>query len=376
MGEQYDYDLFQQIYCLSMITGIVSNKHGSEETLENAMKQALGEALPHLKGNWNVSWGPRVYQENDPYSDFGGPDNVWFAAIDETQKICVVAIAGTVFTQWADIYQDFNIIHVVNFSDWVKRWTPEGIPKPQASIPLPGVGSRAPFCAQGTCVGVWNIVNNADTRQSSGTRIDEYLRSLDSSYTIVVAGHSLGGALAPMVALGLVQADLVGNNKTVKVLPSAGVSPGNAELAALYSANFPRELSASTGYRVFNTDYYNVYDIVPQAWSPNPGDDRNLHNIVDNILHFNWTFKWVADFLLKQVVGLSQLSGIQYSPLPGDPFTGPPPPAKIESFGDIGAVITKEHIKAYHDEIGISEFLDRFEDGLLMKLRARRPSTT
>ncbi|KAJ8129202.1 hypothetical protein O1611_g4430 [Lasiodiplodia mahajangana] len=375
MDTQYNYDLFQQIYCLSFMAGFVGWK-GSEETLQNALKQTLEETLPHLTGNWAVSWGPRVYKVYYPDSESTPPDNTWFAAVDDIQKICVVAIAGTNIISLQDLYQDFDVLEVVDFDAWVSQWTAEDIPEPEDAFPIFDQPSTRAYCAKGTCSGVRNILNNTETRYGDSIRIGQYLRSLDPTYTIVVTGHSLGGALAPIAALGLVKAKLLGNHQSVKVVPSAGVSPGNELLAASYSERFPVETLGGKGYQVFNADYYNIYDIVPQAWSPDRNDDRNLHRILDEILHLSDDLRPLFDCIMRKVIGVSQLSQIKYSPLPGEPFDGPEPPSLIETPLEIIRVIIQEHLDAYRDEIGITEFLDRFQKSFLVRIGAQGPSVT
>ncbi|KAI0097366.1 hypothetical protein GGR51DRAFT_566575 [Nemania sp. FL0031] len=369
--DRYNYDLFQQIYCLSFCANFV-DWHGSEETLQTALRQTLDEALPNLTGNWTVSWGPRVYKKYSPESEDSPPDNTWFAAVDDTQKVCVVAIAGTVITSVQDLYQNFDVLEVVDFDDWVSQWSFEDIPEPQNSFPIGDEPSTIAYCSKGTCVGVRNVLNNPSTRYGGGIRIDEYLRSLDPAYTIVVTGHSLGGALAPIAALGLVKAGLLNYNQKIKVLPSAGVSPGNGLLTASYTLTFPRDPVGGEGYQVFNTDYYNIYDIVPQAWSPDRSDDRNLHRILEDILHLSDRLRPLFECILKKVIGVSQLSQITYNPLPGQPFDGPMPPLLIDNTLEIIAVIKDQHIDAYRYEIGIDAFLEKFHNRFLMRVVAMR----
>ncbi|KAI0427982.1 hypothetical protein F5Y09DRAFT_349944 [Xylaria sp. FL1042] len=354
MGDPYNYDIFQQIYCLCMATGAVGNIIDSEENLQAALKKALDEHLPELSGSWTISWGPRVYQEQTPDS-LGGPDNVWFAAVDDTQKVCVVAIAGTASNSLVDIHEDLDISDVVDFDYWVEQWSLQGIPRPPRSTPDPNTSSRFPYCAKGLCDGVWNILSNVSTEpRDEGKRIDEYLRDLDSSYTIVFTGHSLGGALAPVTALGLVQANLL-TGKDVKVLPSAGVSPGNDKLATNYATAFPKEPSQGTGYRVYNTDYYNVFDIIPQAWSISPKDhDRNLNNILDKIIHCTEKFLPEAETFLNQAIGASYCSHIRYTPLPGESFTGKTqPPAEVDNWLVVLFFASNSHVLDYWEELGI-----------------------
>ncbi len=66
MGDNFNFDIFQQIYCLSFVAGSVGSMEGSEATLQAKMKQALAKTLPELTGSWTLSWGPRVYKEQTP----------------------------------------------------------------------------------------------------------------------------------------------------------------------------------------------------------------------------------------------------------------------------------------------------------------------
>ncbi|KAI0977643.1 hypothetical protein F4678DRAFT_413627 [Xylaria arbuscula] len=369
MAKDFNYNLFQQIYCLSMVTGIVGKVEGPEADLQAQMKQKLSELLPSLTGSWSITWGPRVYQVENPESDKGGPDNVWFAAVDDTQKVCVVAIAGTASNSDADIHQDVDVAEVVDFNAWIKLWSPQDIPKPTVSSLNENSDFTIPYCAKGNCDGVWNILKSVSTEPKEGTRIDEYLRGLDPSYTVVFTGHSLGGALSPLIALGLTQAKLLGDN-VIKVLPSAGPTPGNEVLAANYATAFPRDVQG-TEYRVYNTDYYNEFDIVPQAWSVVSTDDRNLGNILSKILHPTTQFEVLADLVWSKVAEQSINSKIRYTPLQGDHFTGPPPPASVDSFEDVGNYSSIGHVFAYWDKIGIREFTDLFEEKFRKSVGAR-----
>ncbi|KAI1194026.1 hypothetical protein F5X97DRAFT_338231 [Nemania serpens] len=369
MGDKWNYNLFQQIYCFSMITGIVGEIKASEQELQDAMIATFNEVVPGLSGSWTISWGPRVYKEEDKPDT--GPDNVWFAAIDETQKICVVAIAGTQSNSVPDLYQDFDVIEVVDFNAWVGQWSKDGITQPQNADPT--ADTTLPYCAKGTCAGVWNVLKNVSTAASKNIRIDEYLRSLDSSYTIVFTGHSLGGALAPVSALGLTKANLLGDH-TVKVMPSAGVSPGNEILAADYTSAFPKDPPSGEGYQVYNLDYYNTLDIVPQAWSVESEDDRNLNVILERIIHPSEDFLPDARKVVAGAVGLSVLSRVRYTPLPGLYFTGPSPPDVVHDWKEAGDYISIGHVLAYWNETGITDFMAQF-DHKISKQLGRRPTS-
>ncbi|KAF2963774.1 hypothetical protein GQX73_g9790 [Xylaria multiplex] len=362
-----DYNLFQQIYCLSMSANIVSGHEGSEETLQNVLQQSLNRVLPKLPGKWTISWGPKVFKEQNKDSPKGGPDNVWFAAADESKNVCV-AIAGTAPHSWADMGQNLGVNKVVDFDAWVRQWSSDNIPKPQPCNPNENDGSTVAYCAKGTCIGAWNILHNPGTAALSNCstdaakvmRIDEYLSRLDASHTVVFTGHSLGGVLAPVVALGLRKANRI-NVHDVKVLASAGVSPGNDKLARDFAETFPSPQELVGTYKVYNTDYYNEFDIVPQAWSISPADDRNLYNILNRILQFSDKLKPWAELLSNIAMGLSRASRIRYVPLPGQGFTGQAPSGPIQSWDDLRRIVGEQHSLAYWNTIGITDFMRLFE---------------
>ncbi|KAI1655550.1 hypothetical protein F4813DRAFT_398148 [Daldinia decipiens] len=365
---EFDYNLFQQIYCLSMATGVVSNKEDTEANLQAALKKTLDDTLPRLTGAWSISWGPRVFKEK-PDESKGGPDNVWFAVIDHTQKVCAVAIAGTASNSISDLWQDFNVGAVVDFEAWVGSWSSQGIPKPKEDHSKQKDPSRS-YCAKGICDGTWHVLSNPSTAVNSGLRVDEYLQQLDSDYTVIFTGHSLGGALAPTSALGLARSK-IGCRNTVKVLPSAGVSPGNDVFANKYSEVFTKDHLSSEDYKVYNTDFYNIYDIVPQAWSINPDHDRNLNNILNKILQCSDDFKPKAEVWVSVARFLAAKSHMQYTPLPGQSFVGLPPPENpIDNWDQVKKHFSQHHVLAYWDELGITEFMHIFEKKFSKRIEA------
>ncbi|KAI1814730.1 hypothetical protein GGS20DRAFT_395421 [Poronia punctata] len=363
---KFDYNLFQQMYCLSMVSGIVSGVQGPEQDLQKIMKDTLKAKLQNLPGNWKITFGPRVFKWRNKCTNVGGPDNVWFAAVDDQKNVCV-SIAGTQDNSIADIFQDLAVWEVVDFNNWVGKCSPysDGIPEPQSTKPQDSDPSTA-FCSAGTCVGVWNVLSNVEDTSVGERRLDQYLRSLDDSHNIVIAGHSLGGALAPVTALALCTAEQP-PPASVKVLGSAGVSPGNAALMQQYAAKFPKTPASTTSYEVYNADFFNKYDIVPQAWSLDPSQDRNLDNILKKILTFTFPYNLIADGIVSLAKELPKPSGIDYVPLPGQEFEGTKPPDNI-TFEQLKDIFGCTHVLDYWTEIGITEFMELFKKDLKSKL--------
>jgi hypothetical protein len=190
-------DQFQQYYCLNAAANAVGKKQGYAADLQNALYQVLNTSLPKLTGGWELGFGPRVFKKNDISST--GPDNAWYAAVSASQKLCVVAVAGTSLASpqgWCKI--DFGVGAVVDFGAWTKNWSTKSIPAPSPITGSPVTGTG--YAALGTCVGVYNVLSNPSNQYAAnGQLLGEYLANtiVPAGYQIIFTGHSMGECLVP-----------------------------------------------------------------------------------------------------------------------------------------------------------------------------------
>jgi Lipase (class 3) len=242
------YDAQQTLFTLSTLSGLAHAFTGSVAAIETEFTQELqhlfGKTLPPLIGNWELVWGPAVYEL--PLSD--RPDNVMFVArnagVPGLPQL-VVSIAGTnpySFLDW--IVEDFLVTpqvpwlsgHPFSLERWISLGTFNGLSVLQTLKPGPA-------------------------QPGAGTTVRDFLGAQAvSPVTVNLGGHSLGGALSPTLALWLHDTqeewDKSGH-ASLSVLPSAGPTAGNQHFAA-YS-------DAQTSVVV--TRLHNPLDVVPHAWA-------------------------------------------------------------------------------------------------------------
>ncbi|KXJ88156.1 hypothetical protein Micbo1qcDRAFT_214784 [Microdochium bolleyi] len=369
----FNFNLSQQVYCLSSASNAVGSMRGTEADLQTAMDTALASELPRITGDWQKSWGPRVYKRDPKLR--GAAENVWFAAVSESQKTVVVAVAGTAPVSIQDWLDDMDVKKVVNFDSWIAQWS-TGIKEPVIDEKPQNDG--AAYIARGTAMGVYNILNNVD--QATKTHIWEYLNTLEAGYTVIFTGHSMGGAITPALALGLSLAGMSGSDQTY-AMPSAGPTSGNLLFVDKYKKAYPMTSvpGATAGYQVLNLDLYNTDDIVPQAWSLDPSQDRNLTNILGAIytpavVTSTWA-QGLAGFLVSIAKGLSCNSEIKYVPIPGQKFTGPGL-VTISTLSLLGTSILSNHTTDYWAYIGIDKFVSCFEDKVCEHPRVDKPEAS
>lgn len=248
MATQYSQQ--QIITSLNSIANMPSGRHGTVSELQTYAKTVisavfLNSDIIDLIGKWKLVWGPAVYQA--PKSTVA--DNAMYVAqnIDDPSQV-VIAISGTnPISAYGWIIEDAKI-------NPVTPW-----PYSQAS--------NKGHITQGTNVGL-NVLLN--TLNDNNKTLSEFLGSVvsdtHSALNITVTGHSLGGALSPVVALALLdtqgasRAQVNGwdpsTSATINVVPSAGPTPGDET----WRDYFDEKLGA-------NTDrLWNAIDIVPHAW--------------------------------------------------------------------------------------------------------------
>lgn len=179
-----------------------------------------------LAGEWSIIWIPAAGQN---------PDNLAYIALNEQAGSAVLAIRGTYPDPLSPIYWN-NGQQDSPFGPMV-AW------KDSASAKISG----------GTNTGYMNLSGLLD---ADGRTIAEAVAALDPGISLCVTGHSLGGTLAPVLALDLADRE---PDRAIYSVSFAGMTPGNAAFAALFDRD--GGLSGRTR-RVFNT-----IDSVSYGWN-------------------------------------------------------------------------------------------------------------
>lgn len=200
--------------------------------------------------DWKIVWGPAIYTfELGIFQDNG----MFVAQQKSNPDNYVVAIRGTNFIAVPDwIFEDFD---VVIMRDWE-------------------AGKGSPKISAATNEGVWVLQEKMKPTSNErrkklpgeGLSLEEYLkneannnRKINVSFT----GHSLGGALAPTLALYFKERQgQVGewdsqNNATITATSFAGATAGNKDFAS-----YSNHEMGSAMRRI-----HNLNDVVPHAWN-------------------------------------------------------------------------------------------------------------
>lgn len=201
----------------------------------------------YIGNDWRVVWGPVTAnspkKSNVSAVDSFVTDNTMYVArgtnLATGKNMYVVAIAGTnMVSQKGWKLEDFNVIKE---ADW---------------IALNGANNGKISAGSNLGFTILNTMADATT----GKTLLQFLSTLKDAGNTEVAftGHSLGGALSPLMALRSIEwKEQVGySNIAVSVYPMAGPTPGNKEFA-VYAG------------QKFGDNYHSVinnYDIVPHSW--------------------------------------------------------------------------------------------------------------
>lgn len=251
----------KSIFTLSYLSNINASYLATteQELLDNitGVDQAIGISgalLKILGGNWELVWGPFISNSEIQIdgTNYFVTDNAAYMVKytgdgkDYTGPEYVIAVSGTnPFSMKGWLAEDFLVSET-------KPW-----PADFLTINDPDSNASNPLISKGTYVGLETLWNLGSTGDSLLSFIETKLSGKTTD--IAVAGHSLGGALSPTLALGLAQS-LKGNkdyvNLSFHAFPTAGPTPGNQAFAQVLDDKL-KSYNAS----------YNKIDVVPQAWN-------------------------------------------------------------------------------------------------------------
>lgn len=333
----------QQVFTLSMLSNQAANQQGSVQSLESLLAGQIGNALSNpglqnLIGTWTVAWGPVVFQESGSQV----ADNAMYVAKDQAGDTYVVAIAGTNPVSIYDLKtEDADVGTPV---DW-----------PYGGVP----GGTFPEISPGTQDGVNALLGMMDPAQ--GKSLQSFLQQIEStSTTLVFTGHSLGGALAPTLALALFNGSgalQVSDFQSVLVYPTAGPTPGNADFVTFFSGVFP---ASGSGVQAWNSLIWNSLDAVPHAWST--ATLAELPAMYGNQLPASQCIQGIAGLLglevvnddYTQVPNQGALAGTYQTTLPP---SYPPPSGQYATSTQFAEQAFYQHIEGYYDLLGVDQLL-------------------
>ena len=253
--------------CLGMTMSYVADQANGKDMIigEGVTQQAIVSAakkrmqciLPKAaSGPWSLVWGPAVKFELDKAI------NTTMVARQGKSSNYYIGIAGTDFDSLYDwITEDFEIAP-----------TTDG-----------GFGDMT----TGTHNGLETVLGQA---APDGTSLTSFLQSATTGISSTqpapvfsVAGHSLGGALAPAFGLWMknnqAQWDKSdGMRAEVNVYAFAGATPGGPKMQAQMGKQFTQDGSAADGGNLVIVN--NSKDVVPHGWNvSDPRDPLNMYNL-------------------------------------------------------------------------------------------------
>jgi len=230
----------REMATLSFLAYLGDALEGSDEWVEKHLDPCMSEALRRQEGmdRWELAWGPAVYHFSLGKLD----DNMMYVVRDKADPArLVVAVRGTNLKSILDwLVEDFDVVDQVAWP----TGTPPGQPKTSKAISegLQILRSMTPEGGPVPNVTLTDFLQAETGKYPRGLRLD-------------VTGHSLGGALAP--ALALLLSETLTDKARISVFPLAGPTSGNADFAAYYQS----ALGSST------QRLWNPFDLVPRAWN-------------------------------------------------------------------------------------------------------------
>ncbi|MDJ0515251.1 MAG: hypothetical protein QNJ74_03000 [Trichodesmium sp. MO_231.B1] len=271
-AQQGEYTWEQMILCQMTLVYCVSFPtpySGSQEYLTKLATESVkttfaSQKVQQLIGKWELVWGVNIYQSKHSVV---ADNTMYVAKYAESLDIdkYVISIIGTnPFSTYAVLCEDARFFYVQKWNEG-KPWNSK---KSAAYTDEPAVPSGLSLALE---------IQMVRMKDSEGNVLVDILREIVSKATkpveITVAGHSLAGAIAPMLGLSLLDCQSEWDSKnivTIKVASLAGITPGNEAFAKYYQ----KKLGDRTQRILCDKDIIpylatiDGFDITPNLYAP------------------------------------------------------------------------------------------------------------
>ncbi len=185
--------------------GYIAEGHSSE-IQQSEMRAALQQSDLPTAGKWEILWGPWKHQTN-----------LWYVAVGanaQGARTAAIVIRGTQMKKIDSLHEDFDF----------------------GLVPVPWVDPRLPILAmvgRGFVTAFRRLLKARDPATRKNAL--DFVATLGSGTVIDVVGHSLGGAMAPLMALYVKK---LFPRQVVRSFPFGGQTTGNANFAKWYARSF------------------------------------------------------------------------------------------------------------------------------------------
>lgn len=257
-----EYSKEQQIYSLSFSTNSAYGRSFDsvpqmQEFVTNVANKVLKEnkaTRQFIGDDWETVWGPIVYSHN-PGEFSVIADNTMGVFFSPSQKLFVIAIAGTnaksIF-DWKE--EDFAVKKLV----------------PWKSITGEGKGCISQGTHTGLDVLLHKMMDKNEKSMSMLSKLKQYIsQNKISDAEVAVTGHSLGGALAPALALYMLDKRSEWDSDgmiSISSYPTAGPTLGDEDFVKHYESKVKHDKSKIEKGKISYFAKYNPLDVVPKAW--------------------------------------------------------------------------------------------------------------
>src|SRR6185312_4747680 len=303
---------------------ITASACAAEIELKGTITNHLNNMAP-VKNNWELAWGPCVYKF--PLIAKHSDNTIFIAQNTQDRSQYVLALSGTnpyEITDW--IFEDFLV-------GTTRRW----------KFGEPPSGARISHSAA-LSLDILRDLKPCPDIAGAGTRLIDYLASLENISSLTVTGHSLGGEMASTAALWL--KDTQGLDwdmqKRAEVFAYCYAPPtaGNDVWA-----NYFHQRMGNNAHRIWNS-----IDVVPHAWQLS--DMTQIPNL--------YLPQIKAPMLLKLALKAAEfiVMGKHYTQWPALAGDNQPLQGKVNTdtqWNSFTKQMAYQHVKAYEDLLNVPD---------------------